>query len=358
MTHTSNDSPNQNELSDKGSPIILWIGVVLFVVTAILGVYALVTKLNILTSVIAFVLTLLTIPIGILQVAPGIVGQLRKTVKTGLLIMMILLFIASIAVNVYLLIRPDRPVEASPSGTPSSSAATTPPSTKHQVAVPSYFYPGSLWTQMESGAPTPGLAIINPNSGPGTSEDPNYADQLTQAEAKGIIVVGYIATAYAGTQDHTRTLAAVEQDVDKYYSWYPKIDGIFVDEVSTDCSSRNFYYKPLYDYIKAKGGVARVVLDPGTNTSECYMSTADIIVNFEDTYANYVGWSPDSWVSKYSASRFWQIIISTSPADMPQAVALSRSRNAGWVYVTNYGGDNPFDTLPSYWSYELFQVNS
>jgi hypothetical protein len=222
-----------------------------------------------------------------------------------------------------------------------------------KVAVPSYFYPGSLWTQMESGAPTVGLAIINPNSGPGTSKDQNYANQVTSTEAKGITVVGYVSTSYAGTQNTARTLAAAEQDVDTYYSWYPNLGGIFVDEVSTDCAARDSYYKPLYDYIKNKGGVAEVVLNPGTDTSECYTSAGDIIVNFEDVYSNYINWTPASWVSKYPASQFWQIIYSTSTADMSNAIALSKERNADWVYVTDDGGDNPYDTLPSYWSNEL-----
>src|SRR6266568_3633523 len=226
-----------------------------------------------------------------------------------------------------------------------------------KVAVPSYFDPGSLWTQMESGASTTGLAIMNPNSGPGTSKDQRYADQVTHTEAKGIIVVGYISTSYAGTHNTTRTLAAAEQDVDTYYRWYPDIEGIFVDEVSIDCSSRNSYYKPLYDYIKNKGGVAKVVLNPGTDPAECYMSAGDMIVNFDDSYAAYVNWTPTSWVSKYAASRFWQMIYGTSRADMPHAVAFSKNRNAGWVYVTDDGGDNPYDTLPSYWSNELSLVS-
>jgi hypothetical protein len=88
-----------------------------------------------------------------------------------------------------------------------------------------------------------------------------------------------------------------------------------------------------------------VVLNPGTDTAECYMSAGDVIVNFENVYAQYVGWTPANWVSKYSASRFWQIIYSTSQADMREAVALSKKRNAGWVYVTDDGEANPYDTL-------------
>jgi hypothetical protein len=227
--------------------------------------------------------------------------------------------------------------------------------TRQKVAVPSYFDPGSLWTQMGNGAPTVGLAIINPDSGPGTSKDQSYVNQVTATKAKGIAVIAYVSTAYAGTEDAARTLAAAKKDVDTYYKWYPNISGIFVDEVPTDCASRNSYYKPLYNYIKGKGGM--VVLNPGIDTSECYISAGDIIVNFEDVYSNYVNWTPTSWVSKYPANRFWQIVYNTSQANMSNAIMLSKGRNAGWIYVTDDGGDNPYDTLPSYWDNELSLAN-
>ncbi|HEY0752430.1 MAG TPA: spherulation-specific family 4 protein [Ktedonobacteraceae bacterium] len=230
---------------------------------------------------------------------------------------------------------------------------------QEKVAIPAYFDPGSPgWAQIISGAPTSNLAVINPNNGPGTGRDQNYADQVTLAAKAGVSIIGYVATSYAGTQDRTRTLLAAEQDVDKYYSWYPNIEGIFVDEVSTDCGSAYAsYYKPLYDYIKHKGSLARVILDPGSDTAECYMSVGDIIVNFEDSYSKYVNWSPVPWVLQYPANRFWQVIIDTSGANMPQAVTLSRSRNAGWIYITDVVGGDPFAALPSYWSNELLLVS-
>jgi len=104
--------------------------------------------------------------------------------------------------------------------------------------------------------------------------------------------------------------------------------------------------------VKAKGGVAKVVLNPGTRTGECYMAAGDIIITFEDTYANCVGWQPSGWESAYAASRFWHPVINTSEADLANAIALSKSRNVGWVYVTPDVLNNPWDTLPanSYWT--------
>jgi hypothetical protein len=53
------------------------------------------------------------------------------------------------------------------------------------------------------------------------------------------------------------------------------------------------------------------------------------------------------------------LVLGTSEADMLQAVAWSKQRNAGWVYVTNDDLPNPWDTLPSdpYWSNELNAIN-
>lgn len=220
--------------------------------------------------------------------------------------------------------------------------------TNQKIAIPSYFYPGALWTKLENSAPTVGLAIINPNSGPGSSRDPNYAAEITRAHAKGIKVVAYVHTSYGA-----RSGPVVKAEVNQYYSWY-NVDGIFFDEASNDCTKKN-YYLALYNFVKTKGGVAKVIINPGTNTPECFITTADIIVNFEDVYSNYVNWSPSSWVTKYPASRFWHLVIATPQTKLANAISLSKNRNAGWVYVTPDVLPNPWDTLPAsaYWTSEL-----
>ncbi len=220
-----------------------------------------------------------------------------------------------------------------------------------RLAIPSYFYPGPLWTQMEDAAPQVGLAIINPDSGPGAASDPAYAAQVTSAQGAGIAVLGYVHTSYGA-----RASAAVEAEIDSYYAWYP-VDGIFLDEAATDCGTEP-YYASLTAYVKSKGGAGTVALNPGTTTSECYMSAGDIIVTFESAYSDYLSWSPAGWESGYPADRFWHLIHGTSESHMPNAVILSQSRGVGWVYVTPDSLPNPWDTLPSgsYWTNELAYV--
>jgi excisionase family DNA binding protein len=220
-----------------------------------------------------------------------------------------------------------------------------------KMATPSYFYPGPLWTQMEKALPKQSTVIVNPSSGPGSAMDHNYAARVKRDRAANLTVLGYVYTDYG-----RRPSAVVKSDIDKYYSWYG-VDGIFFDQASTDCTQARSYYKDLYGYVNDQGG--RVVLNPGTQTNECYLAVADIVVNFEGTYANYASesYSQPEWIKKYPATRFWHLVhTAATKADMQDAVRLSRERNAGFVYVTPDTLPNPWDTLPVYLNDQLMAL--
>lgn len=216
------------------------------------------------------------------------------------------------------------------------------------IAVPSYFYPGPLWSQMAEAGSAVGLTIINPSSGPGRSMDSNYLNEVRQMHASGIRVIGYVYSKWA-----TRKTAQLKADIDKYFAWY-EVDGIFIDEVNTSCLKQN-YYAELNTYIKSKLSNAITAINPGTQIPECYASVSNIIVNFEGTYEEYQDWSPLGWEARYAPSRFWHLIYATGQTDLQAAIQLSQQRGAGWVYVTPDKLPNPWDTLPigNYWEEEL-----
>ncbi len=252
-------------------------------------------------------------------------------------------------------------------GSPSASAAAGP----QKVAVPAYFPPGAYWTQLgQSG----GVAIANPNSGPGGGFDQSYADAISAAHNAGVKVLGYVDTGYFGFPPNNRrtrtgetTPAAwttqAEADVDAWYGYYGShgLDGIFFDDALADCGSGNAHvdlYVTLQTHVKQHSG-AMVADNPGSNVEECYTSAADTLVTFEGTYASYVGWTPAEWESSTSPSRLWHLVYDTPDENsMSNAIALSKARNAGYVYVTPDNGANPWDTLPtgSYWTSELTQA--
>jgi len=227
--------------------------------------------------------------------------------------------------------------------------------TIQRLAIPSYFSPGPLWSQMESSAPTVGIAVINPASGPGSSFNQDYATQVQQSQTAGLTVLGYVHTSYG-----SRSSADLQAEVDAYYNWY-HVDGIFFDEASTDCSLEPTY-AALSSYVKAKGGVSITVLNPGTTTNECYLSAADIVVTFEGDYSAYTGsnYNQPAWVENYPAARFWHLVYNASGAQEVSAVDLSKQRHAGWIYATSDVLPNPWDSLPSGsdWSSELLAAHS
>jgi hypothetical protein len=226
------------------------------------------------------------------------------------------------------------------------------------IIVPAYFYPtpGGLWHSMSNAATrVPLVAILNPNSGPGASQDSTYVAAVTNLHKAGGQTIGYVHTSYSA-----QPLATAEAEVDLYYQWYA-MDGIFLDEVTDDADTNHLnYYAALYQYIKGKSTNALVVANPGINTVENYLTrpTAEVLVTFEVNtgYSNYVA---DSWVTNHLARHFCHLPYDVATAaTMTNYVNLAISRNAGWIYVTNDKGSNPWDTLPSYWTNEVEYIRS
>lgn len=222
-----------------------------------------------------------------------------------------------------------------------------------KLAVPAYFSPGRYWKQMDGSHPPLQLAVMNPSSGPGSSFLPAYLKAVRAAQAAGILVLGYVDTDYG-----KRSAAAVKADVDAYYRWY-RVDGIFFDRASTDCA-REKYYAEIDRFVKDKGGPAQTILNPGTQTNQCYQRAADVLLTFEGSASTYLrSYSAPKWVSHYPASRFWHVVYATpNTSALAQVVRLSKKRHAGFLYVTPRTLPNPYDGLPTgvYWSDEKADI--
>jgi hypothetical protein len=219
-----------------------------------------------------------------------------------------------------------------------------------KMLIPAYFYPGPLWTQAIAAAPIVDTMIMNPSSGPGNSQNQDYVNVVQQAQAAGITIIGYVHTSYG-----TRSIAQVTGEIDKYKLWY-NVDGIFLDEVSSSAADLA-YYQQVADYIRATPGT-NVVLNPGTIPDEAYISIGDTTIIFEDKYTYFPGWTPPSWVNNYNESKIMYLPHSASgTSNMLDGIQYAKDRNGGYVYVTDDGRRNPWDTLPTYWDAELAAIN-
>jgi len=242
---------------------------------------------------------------------------------------------------------------------------------RQQIAVPAYFLPDDSndWSGLLRNVPPANVIVINPQDGPGAN--PVDTAQVRAARAKGARVIGYVYTRWAnsltdslhnGVKD--RALAAVEDDINGYYNLYPNLDGIFLDEVTSDCDSAQSYYQPLYNYIKGAHPNATVVVNPGNHVPSCYLSVADIVVTFEDSltvYQDQNKWLSENrdWETPANAGRIWHIVHTASASQLGTALQLSRERNAGYVFVTNRTDtQDTYGALPSYFDTEAANVNA
>jgi hypothetical protein len=224
---------------------------------------------------------------------------------------------------------------------------------RQRLAIPAYFAPGPLWTQLDAAAGPVGMAIVNPDSGPGSACSPAYAAQISRSRAQGIAVIGYVDTEYAA-----RPLADVRRDIDRYLAWYG-VDGIFLDQVGATRTCLP-YYAAASAAIKAGDAAALAVLNPGATVPESFMAVAEIIVTFEDTYDAYTrGYRAARWMRRYPPERFWHLIHGVPTAEaLRRTLSLSRRRRAGWLYATPATLPNPWSTLPpgAYWDEELAAI--
>ena len=235
------------------------------------------------------------------------------------------------------------------------------------VLVPSYFYPGTGgpggagdgWAAMTSAASTvPITAILNPNSGPGSAADANYQNAITNLENAGGKVVAYVFTDYGNAPQST-----VMTEVSTYITQYGSlIDGFFLDGMSTD-PARVPYYTTLYSDIKALGPTYQVVGNPGTTTTQDYLQAADTLLTYENNNAvqSYLTSEPAPWVSAQSPGHFANVVYNQPDVQGSDSMQADVNRafshdNAGYLYVTERTGANPYSQLPSYWDQEVAAI--
>jgi hypothetical protein len=218
--------------------------------------------------------------------------------------------------------------------------------------IPAYFGPeGSPdpWHTMCEAAPAGSTVILNPDNGPVKKDANVYAEPVRFCEEHGQRVIGYVYTRYG-----RRSLAKVEKAIADYYSWFPAVEGIFLDEMAEVPTAKvETYYKQLAAYVHEKDGL--VVGNPGdTATTPWQLDAVDEVVTFEGSAAAYATYSPAPWVLAARAPQIANIIFAAPETSQMEADCVNaRNDNTGSIYVTNLREKpNPYETLPSYWETE------
>lgn len=224
-----------------------------------------------------------------------------------------------------------------------------------ELIVPAYFYPAgeglAHWNALNLAAARVGLnVILNVDSGPGKSVDPNYQVAVQALRAAGGRVFGYLHTSWG-----KRDAALLKKDIDAYLQRYP-VDGFFIDEMASGPEALD-YYAGLYDYIKAREQALLVIGNPGVVADPAYLQrpVVDVLMHFEgdgETHARQRFPEPDKGVQ----GRLGEIVHGVTEPQMEALVAEAGRRGLGMLYLTDDLMPNPYDVLPRYWQREVALV--
>ena len=260
------------------------------------------------------------------------------------------------------------------------------------IGIPAYWSaedaPGwEMFEEVSYATPTVDIVVVNgPHSAPPQPYSAATARAVRMLHREGATVLGYVDTGYLGRTGMTTTRVnpgsteiadwreQIRQDAAVWFELYGSagLAGIFFDQTLSACGPEggpdpDLYvdvYRELGEQVQRRNRGALIAINPGTTVAECYTDAADVIVIFENTYPVYQEWAPPAWVYRHPETRFWHLVHGVGDvAQMRAAVALSRQRNAGYVYVTSHTiteAGSPWNALPdpAYWQAELRAVSS
>ncbi len=255
------------------------------------------------------------------------------------------------------------------------------------ILVPAYANPccdggPEMWRALVETARNPQrnfelVAILNPASGPGQVRDLNYLSEdgksgvILDFRAAGGKLFGYVSTAYDERQD-TDIMADIDgylKDASRYCGF---VDGIFLDELSNDLAGIPRHRKWVA-YIKSINAKMKTMANPGvaatlnpsatTEFNEAqYANVFDGLMSFEHSGDSYLNRFTTTTTIKESSTRISHVLHSQPEWDK-QWIDHARKRGADYLYVTDDlfrdpQIDNPYDTLPSYWSQMVADISA
>ena len=227
------------------------------------------------------------------------------------------------------------------------------------VLVPLYLYPANIHQNaafnrlMEIKRRyeiVPIWVILNPASGPGKSVDANYVKAIDRLQGAGCVTLGYVTTSYG-----KRTEAGVRHELEQWRTMYPRIQGIFFDEMIYEDIEAGAAYQAALTAQAHVMGFWPTVANPGAETPGRYFAAnaADVIVVHEgnawpaeerlhgDYFGGYSDYPP-----------FTRAVLLHSQPSLDSAALKMVRKYTRWIYVTedpyrpgDPHADNPWDSL-------------
>ncbi|KAJ5383677.1 Spherulation-specific family 4 [Penicillium concentricum] len=228
------------------------------------------------------------------------------------------------------------------------------------LLVPLYTWPGTdawntIYDTIAAHPSIPFYLIINPSTGPGTTEYPE--EVFITAIAKLNSYPNTEVLGYTYTKQGTRASSDVEKDIAVYAKWANyagrniRLNGIFFDEASNgEDPSKLAYFQNLSRKSKSSS-LNTVVFNPGVKLKADvakWFEIADFIVEYENTYANWVAQAPDEHFSTSEHYGKDAVILNQTPEDanIGDVVRLAKDMGLGAIYLASDDNYMSLATVP------------
>ncbi|KAJ5405330.1 hypothetical protein N7465_006614 [Penicillium sp. CMV-2018d] len=189
------------------------------------------------------------------------------------------------------------------------------------LLVPLYAWPGidawnTIYDSIAAHPSIPFYLIINPSTGPGDTE---YPEEV-------------FITAIAKLNSYSNA-----NDIATYAKWVTytgkniRLSGIFFDEAANgEDPSKLAYFENL------------------SRKSKAWFAAADFIVEYENTYANWVALAPDQHFSTPGHYEKSAVILNQTPgdADVDEVVRLANDMGLGAIYLASDDDYMSLSTVP------------
>lgn len=209
-----------------------------------------------------------------------------------------------------------------------------------RLFVPLYAYPGTepeLWARAAANAGALAGLVLNPNSGPGSAVEPEFAAAAERLRAAGVPLFGYVDTAY-GRRQHREVVA----DIERHRDWYD-VDGVFLDQAGSGLELLPHYRRLA---VAARSlDASRVVLNPGVHPHPGFAEAADLLITFEGSWDQYRELRIPAWTADFPAECFGHLVHGTPVGRCAAVPDMARRRHAAVSYATPGSGPNPWGVL-------------
>nr|WSX49911.1 spherulation-specific family 4 protein [Streptomyces sp. NBC_00974] len=230
--------------------------------------------------------------------------------------------------------------------TPEAAAATGTGSLG--LGAPGYAHPLLApveWAELTRPGTPLHWAVLNVTDGPGGRPDPHCTEAAAKLRGAGGTVLGHLAM-----RDGKRSFGELVADAHRFRDWYG-VGGFYLADAPAG-RAELASVRRVVDALRGQGEGLRIVLGHGTHPYEGYAETADQLVTFSGTWADYRWSQVAEWTADHPPERFCHLVHGIPRTHLEEAVRIARWQGAGTIWFTDRRGPaalDPWASMPGYW---------